>query len=200
MSPIIQRLTEATRPYHAETDADLDDLFRDDVGSSHYVLFLMRVYGFEAPLESALAMTPHLDLLLDVRERARAGLLAQDLMKLGLRPSEVAELPLCLAIPQFRGTAEALGWMFVVERATLLHSVLRHHLATRLPHEMSKASAYLSSYAGLVGTRWREFGATVEQVAHHPAIAERIIQSACEAFRCYRRWVLQGPGASRLVG
>jgi heme oxygenase len=197
---MLHRLTEATRQYHAETDADLDDLFRDDVGSSHYLLFLMRLYGFEAPLESALATTPSLDLLLDVRARARAGLLAQDLMQLGLRPSEVAELPLCLTIPQFRGAAEALGWMFVVERATLVHSVLRHHLATRLPHEMSKASAYLSSYAGLVGTRWREYGAAVEQVAHHPTIADRLIDAACEAFRCYRRWVLHGPVSSRLVG
>jgi len=30
-------------------------------------------------------------------------------MALGLRPNEVAELPMCLTIPSFRGAAEALA-------------------------------------------------------------------------------------------
>lgn len=199
MAPMLQRLMEATRPYHAETDADLDELFHEDVGASHYILFLMRCYGFEAPLESALATTPQLDRLLDLRERTRAGLLAQDLMALGLRPVDVAELPQCLSIPQFRGAAEALGWMFLVERAALSHNVLGRHLDTRLPELMSKASAYLTAHAGQVGTRWRAYGVALEQVATHPAIIDRVTTAAGEAFRCFRRWVRQAPTSTRHV-
>jgi heme oxygenase len=186
---MIERLNEETRNHHTEADADLDVLFRRDVTATHYMLYLMRVYGFEAPLESTLVMTPALDLMVNLKERSRCALIAQDLLSLGLRPNQVAELPMCLTIPNFRGAAEALGWMYVVERATLAHSVIRQHLMTCLPNEIAIASSYLQSYAGVAGTRWRKFGSTLDEVARHPAIADRIVTAANEAFRCQRRWL-----------
>lgn len=188
-SLMIERLNEETRAHHAEADADLDVLFHRDASATHYMLYLMRVYGFEAPLESTLATTPTLDLLVNLKERTRASFIAQDLLALGLRPNHVAELPMCLTIPSFRGAAEALGWMYVIERTTLAHSVIRHHLLTRLPDEMKRASSYLQSYSGVVGTHWRKFGASLDNVARHPAIADRVVASANEAFRCQRRWL-----------
>lgn len=186
---MVDTLNEETRVHHADTDADLDVLFRTDSTATHYMLYLMRLYGFEAPLESSLAMTTTLDLMINLRERSRATYLAADLMELGLRANQVADLPQCLSIPSFRGAAEALGWMYVVERGTLAHSVIRHHLLTRLPDQMARASSYLQSYAGVVGKRWREFGVILDNVARHPAIADRIVASANEAFECQRRWL-----------
>jgi heme oxygenase len=188
---MIERLNDETRIHHAEVDGDFDLLFRDDAASTHYQYFLMRVYGFEAPLESALAMTPNLGLMLDLRERQKTSFLAQDLLALGLRPQELAELPLCLVIPTYRGAAEALGWMYVVERSTLAHSVIRRHLLTKLPREMRYASAYLQAYSGVIGARWREFGIKLDDVARTPAISDRIVEAANEAFRCQRRWMMQ---------
>jgi heme oxygenase (biliverdin-IX-beta and delta-forming) len=188
---MIERLNEETRVHHAEAEADFDILFDSETTPAHYLKFLVRVYGFEAPLESTLAMTPNLELMIDLKERQKAGYLAQDLMALGLRPAQIAELPQCLTIPQFRGAAEALGWMFVVERTTLAHSVLRRHLLTRLPKELRAASNYLSAYTGVVGSRWRQFGATLDDVARHPAIADRVIVAANDAFKCQRRWIQQ---------
>jgi len=188
---MIERLNEETRAHHAEAEADFDMLFEAETTPRHYLLFLVRVYGFEAPLESTLSMTPNLELMIDLKERTKAGYLAQDLMALGLRPSEIAELPQCLAIPQFRGAAEALGWMYVIERTTLAHSVVRRHLLTRLPREVRNASNYLSSYTGVVGTRWRKFGTTLDDVARMPEIASRVVAAAGEAFRCQRRWIQQ---------
>ena len=186
---MIERLTSETRIHHADADTDLDGLFRSDVTSTHYLMFLMRAYGFEAPLEAALSMTPRLEQLIDLRTRARAGFLAQDMMALSLRPADVTELPLCITIPQFRSVAEAMGWLYVAERTTLAHNVIRRHLMTRLPLEMEIASAYLSSYDGVVGKRWQELGAAFDEVAQQPAIADRIIQAAGDAFRARRSWL-----------
>ena len=188
---MIARLNEETRAHHAEAETDFDILFQAETKAEHYLTFLIKAYGFEAPLEALLVQTPNLDLMIDLQERAKASFLAQDLVALGLRPSELPELPQCLAIPQFRGAAEALGWMFVVERTTLAHSVLRRHLLTRLPREVRNASNYLSCYTGVVGMRWRKYGATLDDVARHPAIADRIVVAANEAFRCQRRWIQQ---------
>ncbi len=188
---MIDRLNQETSVFHGDADRDLDTLFRPTVTVDEYRDYLIRAYGFEAPLESALSLSSALDMMLDLRGRARAGLIAQDLMRLGMRPSAVAELPLCLTVPQFRGTAEALGWMYVAERAALAHAIIRRHLMTCMPEAMVKASSYLQSAGGLLGTRWREFGAALDEIAQHPAVAERIVASANEAFRCQRRWSVQ---------
>ena len=188
---MIERLNDETRAHHADAEADFDMLFEAETMPRHYLMFLIRVYGFEAPLESTLSMTPNLELMIDLRERTKAGYLAQDLMALGLRSSEIAGLPQCLAIPQFRGAAEALGWMYVVERTTLAHSVVRRHLSTRLPREVRNASNYLSSYTGVVGARWRQFGATLDDLARLPEVATRVVTAANEAFRCQHRWIQQ---------
>ena len=75
-----------------EADADLDFLFAPDAIPAHYLLFLMRAYGFEAPLESALVGTPNLEIQLDLKARAKAGLIATDLLALGVRASEITDL------------------------------------------------------------------------------------------------------------
>jgi heme oxygenase len=87
---MIERLNEQTRTHHTDADADFDILFRDDASSTHYLVFLMRVYGFEAPLEASLVVTPNLDLMLDLRERQKTGLLTQDMLALGLLPTEMS--------------------------------------------------------------------------------------------------------------
>lgn len=193
---MVERLSEETQVHHAEVDADLDALFRPDVSTSHYMVYLMRIRGFEAPLESTLLTTPALDLMVNLKERGRASFITRDLLALGLQPALVAELPTCLTIPTFRGAAEALGWMYVVERSTLAHSVIRHHLMTRLPEEMKVASSYLQAYAGVVGQRWRKLGTILDDVGRYPAIADRIVASANEAFRCQRRWLNEDQAAA----
>lgn len=200
-SRMFERLTEETRAHHAHADYEVDALFAPDATATQYLVYLMRVYGFEAPLDAAFAMTPKLELVLDPRERSRAGFLAQDLMALGVRPAEVTALPLCLAIPQFRSVAEAMGWLYVVERTTLAHDVIRRHLTTRFPLEMELASAYLSSYDGVVGKRWRDLGVALDEVASHPAVATRVVSAANDAFRCRRAWALQDTtGFARSTG
>lgn len=185
---MIERLHSATQVMHVDADADFDLLFREDTHHADYRLFLARQYGFEAPLEAAFAMTPNLDLMIDLYERQKAQLLAQDLLALDVGPIELSTMPQCLRVPQFRGAAEALGWMYVIERATLAHNVIRRHLLTRMPKAMREASSYLQAYSGMVGSRWRDFGNVLDDVARHPAIAERITDAALEAFRVQRRW------------
>ncbi len=185
---MIERLHSATRVLHGDADADFDLLFREDTHHGDYLRFLTRQYGFETPLEAAFATTPNLDLMIDLSERQKAQLITEDLLAMDVGLVELASMPLCLRVPQFRGAAEALGWMYVIERATLADAVIRRHLETRLPKVMREASGYLQAYRGMVGTRWREFGNVLDDVARHPAIAERITEAAMEAFRVHRRW------------
>ena len=124
-------------------------------------------------------------------------------MALGMTMNEVNALPQCNRIPVFRGPAAALGWMYVIERPLLASAVIRGHLASYVPTEMATASAYLMCYAGQVGAMWRELGLAMEHVAGSPAIADRIVVAAHEAFRTLHRWrtqELQRTGVIRYAG
>src|SRR5688572_13066062 len=186
---MLVRLNEETLPHHAEADGDVDRyLFCGQVTAADYRTYLSRVYGFLVPLEAALAMAPGLDEVIDPRARAKSALVVHDLLALGMSMNEVNELPQCMTISTFRGPAAALGWMYVIERPLLASAVIRGHLSTYLRAEMAYASAYLSCYAGQVGTLWRELGHAMDRVAYTPAVADRIVMSAHDAFRMLKRW------------
>ncbi|HEY4177467.1 MAG TPA: biliverdin-producing heme oxygenase [Kofleriaceae bacterium] len=203
---MIDRLNVETAAFHADADVGRDALFQDDFNPRAYRDFLALTYGFETPLETALALSAQLDQLLDLKARSRGHLIAQDLMRLGWKASTVAELPMCLTVPSFRSAAEALGWMYVSERAALAHQVARRHLLSRFPTELTCASNYLEAGGGLLGQRWRQFGAVLDQISEHPAVAERVVGAAHDAFRCFIRWTTRGKpilrrpsGAHRIV-
>jgi heme oxygenase len=201
---VLFRVNEETQPHHAEADADVDRfLFKPDVSAADYRTYLGRIYGFLVPLEASLASAPGLDEVIDVRLRAKSALVVHDLLALGMSMAEVNDLPQCLSIPTFRGPAAALGWMYVVERPLLASAVLRGHLASYLGAEMVLASTYLSCYAGQVGAMWRDLGLAMDRVASTPAIADRIVMSAHEAFRALHRFrshELTQPVSIRIAG
>ena len=189
---MLARLGRETQSHHAEADSDLDRyLFGATTTVDDYRSYLVRIYGFVAPFEHAITSTPQLEEVVDMRARIKTPLLLHDLYALGMSDDEIANIPLCMNVPSFRGAAAALGWMYVVERPVLASAVIRRHLQTRLPGEMACASAFLGCYAGHVGKMWRALGTAIDKVAITPAIADRIVSCAHDAFRTQHRWRLQ---------
>src|SRR5688572_13373528 len=125
-SSMLNRLDMETRAHHAEVDSYWLDLMAAGVTREQYRAQLMRLYGFEAPLESALAYTPQL-VIADRRERMRSGLIAQDLLALGITPSKITALPQCSNIAPFADPGEALGWKYVMERPTQMHGAIKRN-------------------------------------------------------------------------
>jgi heme oxygenase len=184
VSPMLMRLNVETRVHHAIADEPLLELVRPDVRRLDYMQLLIRLYGFEAALEGACAYTPRLGLLLDLRVRCRSGLIARDLISLGLAPGDVASLAHCPALTTFHDAPEGLGWMYVTERATLLHDGVRRNLIARLP-AVASACTYLASSAGHVGERWAELGTAADRLSPQ---GDRIVAAARHAFLCLREW------------
>jgi len=192
MSLLASRLLGQLRTQHLEADAALHTLIRTDVTREDYVAFLQRAYGFEAVLESALAATPNLDRAIDLSRRVKRERLASDLRALGTGAHELTRLPRC-AVPQFRDKVDALGWMYVVERSTLMHDTLRHHLMSRLPHLATTATSYLSCYAGEVGGCWARFMAALDRTCTGESTYLRLEHATRAAFETRRRWMRGAP-------
>ena len=188
ISRTLVRLNVETRCFHAAADAPSLELVAP--GSTltrlDYVMQLVLAYGFDAPLEAALAYTPHLDGFIDLPPRFRSGLLAQDLLLLGLSPSQVASLRQCMIAP-FASVAEAFGWLYVHERGTLHQEGVCRELVARLP-EVAVATTALRANAGRVGVLWDDFGQAVDRVARTSYIEDRIVSAALDAFRTLRVW------------
>jgi heme oxygenase len=179
------RLNSETRVHHAEVDSTWHDLITIDVTQRRYLDQLVRVYGFEAPLEGALAYGPHAQLF---ERRDRSGLLASDLLMLGLRPVQIAQLPQCPAIAPFASMPDALGWLYVLERSTLVHGAARRHLVGCIP-DLERATSYLAASEASLVTRWRELGGVLDRAATSPAIEDQIAAAAATALAGQRRWL-----------
>lgn len=183
---MLTRLNLETQALHAPADAGWRDLLTPEISTAAYTSELVRAYGFEGPLEAALAYTPHLDLVLDVHERYRAGYIAQDLIALGMRPGEVARLAQHLIAP-FASSLEALGWIYVVQRATPLHAEVRRYIGVRLP-QAKQACVYLGANDGHVGARWHSLGQALDNAARTSRMADEIIAGAHAGFRAWLEW------------
>jgi heme oxygenase len=182
----MRQLHEATRDLHAGVDTYWLDLMLSGVTREAYRVQLMRLYGFEAPLESALVYTPDF-IITDRRDRTRSGLIAQDLLALGVAPSKITVLPQCRDIAPFADPAEALGWKYVAERPTQLHSAVKRNVVARVA-DCANALAYLSVYEGVATARWRSFGALLDTIAERRNALDTIVGAAVTAFQCMGQW------------
>ncbi len=186
----LEQLEAETRAYHRAADAGWRSLMTTDVEPHDYVGQLVRVYGFEGPLEAALAYTIHLDLLVDVHERFRAGFIAQDLLALGLKPGEIARLPQCVLAP-FASPLEGLGWFYAAERTALVHDEVRRYLGVRLP-QTREACVYLTAGERHTRRSWLELGRRLDKAVRSPRAFDELVSGARAAFRTWIDWSTRG--------
>jgi heme oxygenase len=188
-STSVVRLNFETRIHHDAADLFLRSLLVPKVTCTEYIDRLATAYGFMAPFEAACAYTRGLRDLLDLRARSRAGALAEDLLELGLTPSELSAVPHCFPLAPFASCIEALGWVYVVERETLIHETVRRHVVAELP-EVRGATAYLTSYRDVAGARWHELGRVLDATVGNDQ-REELVAAAHAGFRCLLDWYSQ---------
>jgi heme oxygenase len=182
-SATLARLDHETGEQHRSAAEGWRRLCRYKPTKRDYVEQLAATYGFEAPLEAAIAYTPELGRLLDGRLRPRAGYIAQDLLDLDFTPSDVSRILQCLPIAPFPNAVSALGWMYVVERVALTHGTVREHLQTHLPIA-AQACAYLSASGE---SRWAALGSVIDSVVRPEQLSDLLI-AAHAAFRTHAHW------------
>jgi heme oxygenase len=192
---VLTQLEEDTRERHAGADAQRLALTSEPVTAATYRRFLLRLHGFEAPVEAGLNYTPGLADVIDVRARLHTRLLRSDLAALGIVDLTRAARA---AIPLFASVHEALGWMYVIERGRMLHSILHRHLQTTLPALTATASTYLSAERSAARSM-RELGATFETVVRSEHDVDRVLGAAHAAFQAQTHWNSDAPPARHHV-
>lgn len=177
MSQTLVRLELETAAYHADADRAWLQLLLPFITPAQYAEQLARAYAFEAPLEAALAYTPHVTSLIGPRARSR--LLAHDLFALDYPATRITPR----LIAPFPSVSQALGWLYVTERTARLHEMVRKNVAARLA---GAPTEYLDDPDA--AQRWDELGDILDRVARTPRIADQVIHAAHAAFRCHGDW------------
>jgi heme oxygenase len=181
---VLERLQTETEAQSSVIEADALG-FIDTCSFERYRDYLVRCYGFEAPMESACALTPSLASH-TATTRPRTRYIAQDLADLGFPPVRLLELTPCPLQP-FRDLSQALGWLYVAERNVMTNSLCHRHLVERAP-ELAARASYLNCYGPATAARWRAFGITFERAAAK-ADPDRISEVAVGAFDFLHRWL-----------
>lgn len=195
----LTELDREIRDEHGDADIGWKRLLdAETITREQYVRQLAVTYGFEAPYEAACAYTPGLAQVIDLRGRWRSGLIAQDLLALGWGPAQITNVKCCSLSP-FSDAAEALGWMFVVERSTLLYHQLREQLTDRFV-DLARACMYLSAYDNSANRRWGELGVALDHLCASGNVSDRIIAAARNAVGVQRDWRRANAQGLRSVG
>lgn len=192
------RLNVETRHVHAEVDDRWLELLLPTVTRADYLAQLVRIYGLVAPFEAACKYTTGLDRIIDLKQLSRAGLLAQDLLTLGLSPAQVSSIPQCEAIMPFRSVPVALGWLYVIERTTLLQDGIKRHLLAHLP-EVENACSYLATYEGTATEQWASLALLLHEIGARDDVAQVIIAAAQEGFACVSTFLHTVKAQTRLA-
>jgi heme oxygenase len=184
---MIGHLEVETCAYHAAADMFWLDLVHDaNTTEAHYLQRLVRAYGFAAPLEAALAYTPGLQELVDVGRHFRSGLIASDLIRLGLTPKQVAEIDQCMLAP-FASVPEALGWLYVHERTTSVHTKVREVLIARMPG-LEGATSFLAAPNEARRVRLAQL---LDRLTRGSG-EDRVVRAALDAFHACLKWLQRG--------
>lgn len=174
---MLLRLDGETQAYHRDADRPWLDLLVPELRPRAYAEQLARAYTFEAPLEAALAYTPHVSSLVGTRARSR--LLARDLFALDVPAGSLAPR----LIAPFPSITEALGWLYVLERGARLLDRVKRNVAVRLPNA---PLTYVEDAEA--ASRWHELGSVLDRVARSPRVADQVIHAAHDGFRCLLDW------------
>lgn len=177
---LLAHLAQQTKLHHAVADGDRLAILDRPTGDE-YKRWLGRIYCFEAPIEAACIATAGMPHRI-VRSHLKTTRLERDLEMLGFA---LREPP---TAGSFESPAEALGWLYVLHRNTLLHGVIYRFLRSKLPSHSEHAGSYLAMFEGRAGEALRALGDAILAYARRPLQVEAVVAAANEAFRVQHQW------------
>lgn len=189
---ILPRLKLATQARHAALESRSVLL---DPGLSHatYRESLRRFFGYYAALEARMLRShAWCDAGLAYGDRLKTPLLARDLAVLGVDLDELAQAPLCLALPDLRSAARIFGCLYVIEGATLGGQIITRHLQASVGVTPQSGAAFFGGYGAHTGSQWKAFGVQLNNFALRSGSDDQITAGANETFATLDRWLYPG--------
>lgn len=161
---------------------------RPDAGESAYTRYLEALWGWLAPLESALWAAAWPEAIAAPARSGKLRWIEADLRARGRDPSWIAALPRQLTLPRLDSIAERFGAAYVVEGSQLGGQFLLRRLGPRISPLPAR---WLEGYGRETPARWRSFVAVLGAQLTSRADAELAAHSARTTFELAHDWFAQ---------
>ena len=181
-----QRLKRETAAAHQCLEAQLG-LLDPSLDVHRYRRVLETFYGFYVPVEMDVARLAAVEPL-GFPLRARAELIARDLLALGLSPADLAALPLCRERPELSCVEDLAGCLYVLEGACLGGQVLSPLMHRRLGLAKGSGAAFFAGDEERTLPRWATIVAWLDGLPRTGASTAKIISAATATFSAFARW------------
>lgn len=192
------RLREVTEPAHERMHhhAGFAGAAAGNIALDDYRSLLARLLGFHRAFEAAgdsAVRAGNFDLAL--AERARAPMLVEDLIDLGMDRDDVDALPLARNVGVPTSEAGWLGALYVIEGSTLGGVQIARALKALFDEEGPRGRRFFLGYGERHGAMWRSFLDRLEQLGERPGAADEAIEAAHETFAAFEAWMADWRGA-----
>jgi len=152
------------------------------ISADNYRDLLARLYGFHAAFDDAMERAPAaLSRDIELPSRARAALLAEDMLGLGVTGATLAQLPRAALTP-LCGEGEHLGALYVVEGSTMGGVIIARALGA-----FGDNRRFYLGHGADHGRLWRVFLARLDTLEGEAADAAE--RAAEQVFAAFESWM-----------
>lgn len=176
-----QRLREKTKTYHQQIERTpvLYHLINESINLDSYHLLLKQFHAYILPCEASILTSP-CSSLLDGREKTSR--LINDLSDL-----KISNKKKCLELPPLTTREQVLGYLYVMEGATLGGQVIAKILQERLGLTALCGARYFNGYGEDTMRMWVEFCHLLNQV--DVLQEEQVLVSASLTYTTLIEWI-----------
>jgi heme oxygenase len=182
------RLRTATAELHRALEAGID-LLSPQLSLDRYRLLLVAFHGYYVAIEPRLV-----GLARETRSSlpivARAGLLEQDLLSLGMRAEAIAAAPRCADLPALRDREHLAGCLYVLEGSRLGARMIARFVEEHLGLTRLHGCSFFAEEGQETSRRWTQVLCWLEGHADDAGVDQpQIVSSAAETFRSLHCWL-----------
>lgn len=181
-----KRLQEETKSLHGKIEQTflLKKILLQEITLSDYQLLIQKFYGFIRPCE---AWIDTLACKSVIKTRKKKPWLEQDLRALKISNKD-ANLLICINLPVLSEYEQVLGYLYVMEGATLGGQVITKMLKTQLQITEDKGGRFFHGYGDKTKIRWNDFCLDLLNI-NHIEQQNKIIHSARDTFKRLHEWM-----------
>jgi len=185
-----KRLQEETKSLHDKIEQTflLKKILLQEITLSNYQLLIQKFYGFITPCE---ALIDSLPCNLVIQNRKKNPWLEQDLHALQIPNNNETKVPICRDLPELSDDEQVLGYLYVMEGATLGGQVIAKILQTQLQITAENGGRFFHAYGEKTKIMWNDFCldlGTVDCIEQQ----NKIIYSAIDTFKRFHEWMEAG--------
>lgn len=180
----LELIRASTASAHRALENTLE-VAQPDAGEPAYARYLEALWGWLAPLESALWLAAWPEAIVAPARSGKIRWIEADLRARGRDASSIASLPRQLVLPRLDSIAERFGAAYVVEGSQLGGQSLLRQLGPRISPLPVR---WLEGYGRDTAARWRSFVAALGAHLTSRADAELAAQSARTTFELAHAW------------